>query len=270
MKVSVIIPVYNEEAVIENCLKSLAKQTIKCEIIVIDDGSTDNSNFKFQISNLHLLKQMHKGPGAARNLGAGRASGDILVFVDADMEFEPDFVEKLIEPIEKKQAIGTFSEEEYLLNKENAWARYWNLNLGREAERMIGREEYANGSPVFRAILKKEFDKVGGFDIKVGYTDDWSLSRKLGVMAVAAPGAKYYHRNPETLQEVWTQARWFGKNEFLTKNLIRQVYNLFRYCPLWAFKEIFSNFGFFKFKIIFNSAVFASILKSFFNEQKAK
>lgn len=263
MKVSVIIPVYNEEKVIESCLNSLAKQTITLEVIVVDDGSTDGSG------KYATFKQNHLGPGAARNLGASRASGDILVFVDADMEFEPDFIEKLIKPIEKKQTIGTFSKDEYLLNKENAWARYWNLNLGREAERMIDREEYANGSPVFRAILKSEFDKVGGFNTKIGYTDDWSLSKKLGVLAQVAPGAKYYHRNPETLQEVWTQARWFGKNEFLTKSFIRKLLNLFRYCPFWAIFKI-ANPNFFIFKLVYNSAVFTSVFLSFFQEQKAK
>lgn len=263
MKVSVIIPVYNEIAVIKSCLASLQKQTVKCEIIVIDDGSTDGSN------KYATYKQNHKGPGAARNLGASKATGEILVFLDADMEFEQDFIEKLIDPIFKNKIIGTFSKEEYLLNKDNPLARYWNINLGRKPEKMHA-DNYPDSQYVFRAILKKEFAKVGGFDANVGYTDDWSLGKKLGVMAVAAPGAKYYHRNPETYGEVWKQARWFGKNEFLTKNLVRKFYNLVRYCPLWAFKENFSDFEFFKFKIVFNSAVFVSILMSFFKEPKAK
>jgi len=126
-----------------------------------------------------------------------------------------------------------------------------------------------NKAHVFRAILRDEFLRVGGFDPTRGYTDDWSLSEKLEVLAVAAPGAKYYHRNPETLKEVWQQARWFGKNEFLTGNFIRKIYNLIRYCPLWAVAKIF-NFQFLIFKLIYNSAVFTSVLLSFFGENKAK
>ncbi|MBI3559337.1 glycosyltransferase [Candidatus Gottesmanbacteria bacterium] len=264
MKISVIIPVYNEEKVIESCLESLAKQTIKCEIIVVDDGSISAvKKFKGVIS----LNQKHLGPGAARNLGANKASGDILVFVDADMEFEPDFIEKLINPIINKKTIGTFSKEEYLLNKNNCWARYWNLNLGREAERMISKN-YLETSPVFRAILKNKFLEVGGFDTKIGYTDDWSLSRKLGIKAIATK-AKFYHRNPETLREVWIQARWFGKNEFLTKNLVRKLYNLFRYCPFWAIFKIYDP-RFLIFKLVYNAAVFTSVTLSFLKEQKAK
>lgn len=266
---SVILPVYNEINVIEKCLKSLEKQTIKGEIIVVDDGSTDGSiDAVKKYKSLISLKQNHQGPGAARNLGAAKAKGDILVFVDADMEFEPDFIEKLIDPIVKNETIGTFSKEEYLLNKDNVWAGFWNLNLGRKADRMLP-ENYPDTAPVFRAILKKEFDKAGGFDTNVGYTDDWTTSRKLNVLAVAAPGAKFYHRNPETLKEVWVQARWFGKNSFLTKNLIRKIYNLFRYCPFWAMFKL-PDTNFVAFKLVYNSAVFVSVLLSFFGEQKNK
>lgn len=264
MKVSVVIPVYNEERVISRCLASLARQTVakEIEVIVVDDGSTDDSR---KFATLH---QDHRGPGAARNLGAKKAKGEILVFVDADMEFAPDFIEKLVAPVVTGKAIGTFSKEEYLLNKDNVWARLWNLNLTRAADRMVP-ASFPDQSPVFRAILADKFREIGGFDTTVGYTDDWSLSRKLGVKAVAAPGAVFYHRNPETLAEVWRQARWFGKNEFLTKNLARQLYNLFRYCPLWAILKIFDP-AFLVFKLVYNSAVFTSVLLSFFGEKKFK
>ena len=84
-QISVIIPVYNEEKVIGRCLESLACQTLKLkEIIVVDDGSSDKtlqvlSNFQFSIFNFQLLQQRHKGAGAARNAGAAKATGEILV-----------------------------------------------------------------------------------------------------------------------------------------------------------------------------------------------
>ncbi len=282
IKYSVIVPVYNEERVIGNCLQSLAGQTVakEMEIIVVDDGSTDGTlkiieNCKLKIENFMVLRQNHGGPGAARNLGASKAKGEILIFVDADMEFAPDFIEKLTLPILASQEdllrdriVGTFSKEEYLLNKNFPIARYWNLNLGRPAEKMHP-DNYPNTQAVFRAIRKDKFLSVNGFDTEVGYTDDWSLSKKLNTMAVVAPGAIYYHCNPETYQKVWQQARWFGKNEFLTRNLVRKFYNLFRYNPLTAITKIF-DFEFFKFKIIYNTAVFTSVLLSFFNENKNK
>lgn len=281
MKASIIIPVYNEEASIVDCLQSIAKQTIKdLEVIIVDDGSSDGTlkviaAHQSQITNLTVLEQKHQGPGAARNLAVSRANGEILVFIDADMEFEPDFLSNLVAPIEKGRCIGTFSKEEYLLNKTSALARCWNLNLGRRAEEMVP-ADYPAQAPVFRAILKSEFDRAGGFEVNVGYTDDWSLSKKLNKKAEAAPGAVFFHRNPDNLTEVWKQARWFGKNEFLTKSLVRKLYNLVRYFPLLSlFKGIYGSVvyrepEFLVFKIVYDSAVFTSVFYSFLNEQNAK
>lgn len=281
MKISVIIPVFDEENAIGNCLLSLSKQTLKdFEIIVVDDGSSDKtmevlSNLKFKIENLKLLKQRHLGSGAARNLGVKSSKGEILVFVDADMEFDKDFLQKLTEPIQKGKTIGTFSKEEYLLNKENAWARFWNINQGRKPDKMHS-DNYSDSQPVFRAILKSEFLKIGGFDERIGYTDDWSLSRKLGVEAVNVGGAVFYHRNPDNLKEVWTQARWFGKNEFITGNIIRKVYNIFRYDLVFSLIKGFAgsirirDLRYLIFKIVYDSAVTTSVLLSFFGEQKYK
>ncbi len=217
-KVSVVIPVYNEEAVIGDCLKSLEKQAYEdFEVIIIDDGSTDKTLdilSKLQTPNykLQILKQEHKGPGAARNLGAKQAKGKILVFVDADMTFDKDFIKKLVEPINKEEKKGTFSKEEYVSNWENIWARCWNINEGWPEKRRHP-ENYSDKQKVFRAILKSEFNKVGGFE-PGGYTDDYSLSEKLGYEAVVAKGAKFYHRNPESLCEIFKQAKWIGKRQY--------------------------------------------------------
>lgn len=282
MTISIVIPVYNEQATIAECLDSLNKQNIHgLNVVVVDDGSTDKTvelidSEKERLDNLKisLLKQDHKGPGAARNIGVSKTNGDILVFVDADMEFSHDFIEKLTKPIVDGQSIGTFSKQEYLLNKESALARCWNLNLGRRAEKMHP-DSYPDTQPVFRAIARSEFDKAGGFDLNTGYTDDWSLSRKLGKLATAT-NAVYYHKNPESYQEIWKQARWYGKNEFLTRSLVRKLFNLLRFFPLFApIKGIyhankFSEPLFIYFQLVFDSAVFVSILKSFFNEAKSK
>lgn len=219
MRVSVIVPTYNEEKVIRECLESLSKQTYKeMEVIVVDDGSTDKttdviSTIHYSLSTIHLLRQKHMGPGAARNLGAKHAKGDILVFVDADMTFEPDFVTKLTEPIRNGKAEGTFSKEEYVANKDNIWSQCWGINEGWE-EGKRHPKNYPDTQRVFRTILKSEFEKVGGFSEDVGYTDDWTLSKKLGYEAIAVPGAKFYHKNAETLSEVFLQARWIGKRRY--------------------------------------------------------
>lgn len=219
MKVSVIIPTYNEEKVIGECLELLSKQSYTdMEIIVVDDGSTDKtvnvlSELKIKNLKFKIVRGAHRGAGAARNLGAQHVSGGILVFVDADMIFDKEFIANLIKPIIQGKVIGTFSKDEFLANKENVWARCWNINRGLPPTKMHP-ENYPNTQKVFRAILKKEFEKAGGFDEKAGYTDDWTLSEKLGVEAVAAPGAVFYHKNPETLLEVFIQSKWMAKRRY--------------------------------------------------------
>lgn len=216
MKVSIIIPTYNEENNIEACLVSLWKQSHKdFEVIVVDDGSTDNTlseirNSKFEIC---ILRQAHKGAGAARNLGAKVATGEILVFVDADMTFEANFIQELIKPIVDGKVIGTFSKNEMLANQNNQWAVCWNLNRRLPRNRMHP-VNFPNTQKVFRAILKDEFVRIGGFNEKAGYTDDWSLSERLGVEAQVAPGAIFYHKNPDSLKEVFIQSKWMAKRKY--------------------------------------------------------
>jgi len=218
MKVSIIIPTYNEALVLEKCIRSLAEQSFKdFEIIIVDDGSTDKTqevlkNLKQVVSVLKLLEQKHGGAGKARNLGAKSASGDILVFVDADMTFDKNFLENLIKPIITGKSKGTFSKEEYVANWENVWAKCWNINEG-WIEKRRHPENYPDEQPVFRAVLKSEFEKVGGFT-PGGYDDDWSLFKKLGYKATNAPGAIFFHKNPSSLPEIFKHAKWVGKRKY--------------------------------------------------------
>lgn len=95
IKVSVIIPVYNAEKYITQCIESLLGQTLpECEFIFINDGSKDNSaaiikEYKKRDNRMKLVNQSNQGVSAARNTGLRIAAGEFIGFVDAD-----DFVEK--------------------------------------------------------------------------------------------------------------------------------------------------------------------------------
>jgi glycosyltransferase involved in cell wall biosynthesis len=232
IQISIIIPVYNEKKVIERCLESLARQVLKPkEIIVVDDGSTDgrmDEILRFAQDDVVVLRQSHKGAGAARNLGVKHATGDILVFVDADMTFSKTFLEDLVKPIQDGKSKGTFSKLEYVANWNNRYSRFWNYAKGIYEPRSIP-ADYPETAPVFRAILKTEFEKAGGFDENKGYNDDWSLSEKLGVKATEIK-ARFYHYNPESLAEIFIQSRWTGKRKYkfgILGGLIKEF-------PLWA------------------------------------
>lgn len=103
MDVSIIVPVYNAEHYVKQCLESLLVQqtTLSYEIICIDDGSTDGSlrileNYQ---DFIQIHTQSNRGPGAARNLGIQYAVGTFLLFVDSDDYVSIDFIEKMVQPL---------------------------------------------------------------------------------------------------------------------------------------------------------------------------
>lgn len=279
MKISVIIPTFNEESVIEECLESLDKQSVKdFEVIIVDDGSDDTTlklieGYKPSIYKLLLKKQSHKGPGAARNLGAKSASGKVFVFVDADMTFERNFLDNLTKPIIKGSVKGTFSKEEYVSNWENVWARCWNFNEGWEAKKRHPKN-YPDTQKVFRAILKSEFNKIGGFT-PGGYNDDWSLAEKLGYGAENAPGAKFYHRNPDNLTEIFNHAQWVGKRKY-KMGMVGYVAALIRSSfPVSIIVGLYKMIGYHEdkfiiFKVVYDFGVFVGIIKMMLLKQLAK
>tara|TARA_R110002020_G_scaffold279756_8_gene495545 strand:- start:73 stop:1083 length:1011 start_codon:yes stop_codon:yes gene_type:complete len=108
MILSIIIPVYNGEEFIGNCLKSLLNQGLhltQYEIIVIDDGSSDNSrsivlDFIKQNSNIQIYSQENKGLSASRNIGMEMAKGKYLYFLDADDYLAANVLDELIKYLE--------------------------------------------------------------------------------------------------------------------------------------------------------------------------
>lgn len=101
--VSVVVPVYNVDKYLENCLRSLVAQTYaNLEIIIVDDGSTDGSAaicefFASLDSRIKLFKKENGGLGSARNFGLERLSGDLVCFVDSDDWVSVDFVANFVE-----------------------------------------------------------------------------------------------------------------------------------------------------------------------------
>ncbi len=97
-KASVIIPAYNADKHILECLLSLKEQTIKdFEVIVVDDGSMDRT-YDIAVKYARVIKTTRNlGVGAARNLGAKEAKGEILAFTDADVVLPPDWLANIIE-----------------------------------------------------------------------------------------------------------------------------------------------------------------------------
>ena len=122
--ISVIIPVYNVENYLEECLKSVQTQIYtNIEVILVNDGSTDKSKlicerYCKEDSRFHLLNQENQGLSAARNNGVAASTGEFIVFVDSDDIILPNYLETLLhymtDEIDIVESQFTVSKEEFL------------------------------------------------------------------------------------------------------------------------------------------------------------
>lgn len=114
LEFSIIIPFYNAENSIDRCLQSILEQTLPdFEVILIDDGSVDNSNnicrcFAEKDTRFKIFNQQNQGPSVARNRGLDSASGKYVVFIDSDDFIEVNFLEIIKRAFENKKADVVF------------------------------------------------------------------------------------------------------------------------------------------------------------------
>ena len=212
---TVIVAAWNEERHIGECLRSLLAQTwTPLEIIVVDDGSTDRTaDVARTFPGVRVLSQPHRGKARAVDHGATVAGGEVLLFLDADLLFEPDYVRLLVAPIAAGECLGTAHAAERVANPDNVWAACFQLNAGLPPDRrlVLDPATLAAGSVVFRAVRAADFRRVGGFD-DVGYLDDQTLAPKLGVRARWVSEAGCAHYNAETLREVFATGVWAAQS----------------------------------------------------------
>ena len=108
MRVSFLVPVFNEEATIGDVLDRIAALGLDAQTIVVDDGSTDRSADLAERDGVTVVRQEHRGKGAAIRAAIPLIDGDIAVIQDADMEYDPAEVPALIEPIQRGVADVVF------------------------------------------------------------------------------------------------------------------------------------------------------------------
>lgn len=117
--VSIIVPVFNVEKYLRQCLDSILGQTFnQFEVIIVNDGSTDNSGaicqeYEARDNRIVYLEKENGGVSEARNLGLDFATSEYIIFIDSDDWIEPTYVEVLYEKIEEYQADIVF--ENYAL-----------------------------------------------------------------------------------------------------------------------------------------------------------
>ncbi|RJP70887.1 MAG: glycosyltransferase family 2 protein [Candidatus Abyssobacteria bacterium SURF_17] len=130
MKLSVVMPVYNEEQTVQEIVRKVLAVEIEKEIIIVDDGSKDRTRhilkeeFSGQPGIRVILHEKNAGKGAAVRTGIANASGDIILIQDADLEYDPNDYHELVKPITEGRAEvvygsrvkGTSFRHKYTLN----------------------------------------------------------------------------------------------------------------------------------------------------------
>lgn len=165
-RVSVIIPVYNAEKYLKQCLDSICNQTLEnIEIICVDDGSLDSSlaileEYKSKDNRVKVLSQKNQGAGAARNYGLRVATGEYLSFLDADDFFEPDMLELSCNELDQYQAdFVVFDSDQYHMDSKKYVHNPWVLRFNDIPPYMpFTHRELTNN--VFKTFVGWAWDKV--------------------------------------------------------------------------------------------------------------
>ncbi len=212
--VTAIIPTYNRASVLHSSIESVLGQTYKgIEVIVIDDGSTDETASVLDRfgARIHVLRQRNGGPAAARNLGIRSAKGELVGFLDSDDLWLPKKVERQVALLEKLDSTVSccvcnaemhFADRPVTTsfrnarlnpsNKEGLW-----LN---PAQTLVDHFLLFNQTVLVRRRLLRE---VGGFDEGLRYLEDYDLAMKLSLFGPFAfmlePLVIYYEGSPNSL-----------------------------------------------------------------------
>ena len=206
MKCSLIIPAYNAGKSIGICLESALNQSLPkdCyEIIVVDDGSNDNTSEIVCNYPVRIVKQPNQGPAAARNRGAEISLGKILVFTDSDCELSFGFLESIIAPIENNDGIVGV-QGSYKTRQNNFMAQFGQVEIETRYQKM-GKTEYIDFIGTYAAAYRKRiFEQFGGFDqgFRLASGEDTEFSYKLheaGYKMIFEPHAVVYHQHPTFL-----------------------------------------------------------------------
>lgn len=196
-KISVIVPVYNEEKRVRKCLKNLINQTLKdIEIIMINDGSQDDSlkilkSYEKKYSNIVVVDQINEGQGSARNTGIKKATAPYITFVDADDYIKEDMLEILYSYVKKDTDIVICDLIKKYPNKEVYFNNYYDAT-----NNPVNNYIVSHSGPVGRLYKKDLFIKKNLYFLEKCIYEDLSLVPLIGLYArnvIYVNKAYYYY-----------------------------------------------------------------------------
>ncbi|WP_391858978.1 glycosyltransferase [Streptomyces rhizosphaerihabitans] len=226
--VSVLVPAYNEAKCIENTVNSLMTSEHRVEIIVIDDGSSDDTARiveDMRLRNVRVVRQQNAGKPAALNRGLANASHDIIVMMDGDTVFEPATVRELVQPFADPR-VGAVAGNAKVGNRDSligAWQHIeyvMGFNLDRRMYDILRCMPTIPGA--VGAFRRSALERVGGMsdDTLAEDTDITMALHRDGWRVVYAEKARAWTEAPESVQQLWSQRyRWsYGTMQAIWKH----------------------------------------------------
>ncbi len=182
--ISVIIPVYNQAHYIARCLESIRSQDYpqkNIEVIVVDDGSVDDSIKVAEKYGVKVFHQNHGGPGMARNRGVAEASSELIAFLDADDAAETHWLRTLVQQMDREPDIAGIGCAHSLLNNRRDFFRIaWLDSLLKYTRSCRPGHIDSSGLGTSGSVFRKSvLNKLGGFDTSLIAAEDMDLSNRI-------------------------------------------------------------------------------------------
>ncbi len=192
--VSVLIPVYNAEKTINRCLDSILCQTCQdIELIIVNDGSTDNTlsiclKYAEKDKRVIIYNQPNQGVSAARNKGLRNASGDFILYVDADDWIEPNMIQRMVGLIEDADIVFCGNDHSETPGQveciDDAKIEYWN-----QQQQMLEFMKHKRMTGMlWNKLIRRNITEDSWFNEKTGYGEDaeflWKILKKSHKMVV--------------------------------------------------------------------------------------
>ncbi len=253
VKLSIVVPVYNVEKYIDECLKSLVNQTVNdYEIIVVNDGSTDNSlsiceNYKDD-KKIKIFTKENGGLSSARNYGIDKAKGEYIAFVDSDDWVVPNYVETIIMKLEEQYDVISFN----VININDGWKdgtiRYIYNDFDKMSKSDIIKESL-NPSFAWARVYKSDIIKKYKFPKENYWYEDMatvpiilSYANKIGHIDEAL---YYYRQRKGSITSSNMNPKSLG---FITalENSLSKINQKYRECFLYAMYRSIVTFIYFK------------------------
>ena len=214
MESSIVIPAYNAENTISNLIEVCLNQSVKSEIIIVDDGSTDDTAEVIKKYPVKYIYQENAGPAAARNAGSKAASGEMVCFTDSDCIPENNWVEKIVNKYTSDQ-IGGVGGSYDIANKDALLAKCIYEEIVQRHMRTSSETDYLGSFNL--SYRKKVLEETNGFDesFKHASGEDNELSyrvKKAGYKLIFDKDIKvsHYHQTNllKYLKEQYRHGYW--------------------------------------------------------------